>query len=511
MNSALEPQTDFQAAWQRASPEAARDWSAVAYFFARDLQKRLNVPVGIIQTTWSGTAAEAWTDAASLAADPDFEPILRRWTDAPESEKELARRPAPYSLEFDDFELFADDPARGRVLSDFDDGALKTSTGGSWTAVRNPSSEFGFVAQGRGGSAHALRYSGALVASTYAALNATYAADNSPVDLSRYAGVRFNVRGRGFFKIHSLQPSITDWDDYTTRGFAATPEWQRVTVRFDELRQAGWGVRHEFTPQSLTGFSVEILRQKDGGPALPPSSLFNAMVAPLTAYSIRGAIWYQGESNAGRSYQYRKLLPALIRGWRSAWGEGDFPFLVVQLAAYGAGPNAAAQSGWAELREAQLMTLRNTPQTGLAVTIDVGEPGNVHPARKAEVGERLALWALGTTYGRRLVYSGPLYESSKVEGGRVRIRFNHAGGGLATSDGGPLKGFIVAGADRVFHAAQAVVEGDAVVVSSPEVARPLAVRYAWADSPVCNLVNREGLPASPFRTDDWPGVTANSK
>ena len=511
MHSALEPRADFDAAWQTASPESAKDWSAVAYFFARDLQARLKVPVGIIQTTWSGTAAEAWTDAASLASDPDFEPILRRWADAPESEKELARRPAPYSLQFDDFELFSDGTAPALTLSDFDGGALKTAAGGSWTAVLNAGSDFRTVSSGRGDAGRAVAYAGALTASTYAALNASFAADNSPVDLSRYAGLRFSARGRGFFKVRFVQPSITDWDDYATRGFEASPEWRRVTVRFDELRQAGWGVRQPFTPGALKGFAVEILRRRDGGPALPPSSLYNGMVAPLMPYAVRGAIWYQGESNAGRSYQYRKLLPAMIRGWREGWGQGDFPFLVVQLSAYGAGPNPEARSGWAELREAQLLTSKSTPQTGLAVTVDLGEPGNVHPARKAEVGRRLALWALGTTYGQGLVYSGPLYESSRVERGGVRIRFRHVGGGLTTSDGGPPKGFIVAGDDRVFHAARAVVEGDTVVVSSPEVPRPVSVRYAWADSPVCNLVNREGLPASPFRTDDWPGVTADAR
>jgi sialate O-acetylesterase len=277
------------------------------------------------------------------------------------------------------------------------------------------------------------------------------------------------------------------------------------------LRQAGWGVRRAFAPQSLTGFSVDVMRTPNGDPLLPPSSLYHGMIAPLVPFAIRGALWYQGESNAGRAYQYRKLLPALIESWRAAWGQGDFPFLVVQLANYGEGKITAAGSAWAELREAQLLTFRQTPNTGLAVTIDLGEAGNVHPARKAEVGERLALWALGTTYRQRVVYSGPVFESVKAEAGGVRVRFTHTGGGLAAVGGGPLKGFVVAGEDRKFHVARAVIEGDTVKVSSPLATRPVAVRYAWADDPECNLVNREGLPASPFRTDDWPAVTAGAK
>jgi sialate O-acetylesterase len=181
-------------------------------------------------------------------------------------------------------------------------------------------------------------------------------------------------------------------------------------------------------------------------------------------------------------------------------------FLIVQLPNHGAIPSQPAESAWAELREAQLLTLKGVPATGLTVTIDVGDPKDVHPHRKAEVGQRLALWALAATYKQPIVYSGPLYQSMAVEGTKIRIRFLHTGGGLKAM-GGSLRGFAVAGADRKFHWASAVIEGDSVLVSSPEVAAPVAVRYAWADSPECNLFNAEGLPASPFRTDDWPGIT----
>jgi sialate O-acetylesterase len=250
-----------------------------------------------------------------------------------------------------------------------------------------------------------------------------------------------------------------------------------------------------------------------GDPRNPsmPTAIFNAMVAPLTPYAIRGAIWYQGESNARRAQEYRKLLPMMIRSWRRAWGEGDFPFLIVQLANFTPPKPEPAESFWAELREAQLMTSLSVPKTGLAVAIDIGEANNIHPLNKQEVGKRLALAARAIAYGESLVYSGPIYRSRTIEGNKIRIHFKHVDGGLVAKGGEGLTGFAIAGEDRKFVWAEAVIEGETVVVSSPEAARPAAARYAWADNPACNLYNRAGLPASPFRTDDWPGAAEGSK
>jgi sialate O-acetylesterase len=200
----------------------------------------------------------------------------------------------------------------------------------------------------------------------------------------------------------------------------------------------------------------------------------------------------------------------MIRDWRAKWAQGDFPFYFVQLANWKARKEDSIDSEWAELREAQLMTLRGVPRTGMAVAIDIGEPDNLHPRNKLDVGLRLARWALARDYGMKVETSGPLYESQVIEAGRVRLRFTHAEG-LKTSDGGPPRGFFVAGADRKFHPAEARVEKDSIVVWSGEVPQPSAVRYAWADSPSANLYNGAGLPASPFRTDDWPGLTAGKQ
>jgi sialate O-acetylesterase len=223
-----------------------------------------------------------------------------------------------------------------------------------------------------------------------------------------------------------------------------------------------------------------------------PASLYNGMIAPLQPYAIRGVIWYQGEANVGREQQYRTLFPALIADWRRAWGEGDFPFLFVQIAPY--------KDMTPEIREAQFLTWLRTPNTALAVTIDCGDPTNIHPAHKQPVGARLALAARALAYGEKTEYSGPAFATMQVAGTRAVLQFTHVGGGLV-APGGTLNGFTIAGADKVFHPASAEIQGDTVVVSADAVAQPVAVRYGWANVPEGNLFNTAGLPASLFRTD----------
>ena len=357
-----------------------------------------------------------------------------------------------------------------------------------------------------GGHGFAVQVSGRMDGTQSSTLTVSYKADKSVVDLTAFAGIRFWVRGSGSFRFKSLQPTIGDWDDYGTQVLKASADWQPVTLWFRELRQDGWGVVLPFTQDSLSGFGIENFTTV-GTAEMPATGLYEGMITPLLPYGFRGAIWYQGESNAPKAHQYRKLLPAMIKGWRKASENKDFNFLIVQLPNHGATPEQPEDSVWAELREAQLMTLKQVPHTGLAVTIDVGDPKNVHPHRKLEVGQRLALWAMGTTYKKSVIYSGPLYESMQIDGREIRLHFTHVGSGLEARGGGELQGFAVAGTDRTFHWADARIEGDSIVVSSRAVATPLAVRYAWADDPLCNLFNKDGLPASPFRTDDWARIT----
>lgn len=313
------------------------------------------------------------------------------------------------------------------------------------------------------------------------------------------------MRGDGSFRFRSKQPTITDYDDYATPVLKATADWRPITIPFRDLRQDGWGVVKDFTPASLSGFSIECLTSLEYA-LMPVSGLYEGMITPLLSYGFRGALWYQGESNAWRPYQYRKLLPALIRNWRDASHQQDLDFLIVQLPNHGAIPDEPGESAWAQVREAQLMTVQKVPHTGLAVTIDVGDPNDLHPHRKLEVGQRLAVWALGTTYKQPVEPSGPLYDAKQIEGGEVHLHFEHVGSGLETRGDTELHGFAVAGADLKFHWADARITGNTVIVSSRDVPQPVAVRYAWGDSPRCNLFNKEGLPASPFRTDDWPGI-----
>ncbi len=502
---AHDPQPDtLPASWQLCTPDSAKDFSAVAYYFARDLHRKLKVPIGIVESVWSGTTIEEWMAPEAAQRDPEVKSAIDLWN------RTEGRPFVPaFDLEFDDFELLAD-PATGNKnlsVSNFDEGNASNTLGGYWSYDRRwaPETTFELVAPGRGGSGFAARVMGHLDASDDARLNARFQPDGSPVDISTYVGIRFWVRGNGSFRILAVEPTITDADDYAATLTHASEDWMPITIWFRDLRQEGWGVIKDFTPASLTGFSVEAFSPTGYAPR-PASALYQGMITPLLPYSFRGVIWYQGESNALQARQYHGLLPALIESWRLASHQGQMPFLIVQLPNHGAIPNQPAESAWAELREAQFLTLNRLPGTGLAVTIDVGDPKDVHPHRKAEVGQRLALWALGTTYQQPIVYSGPLYQSMAVEGSKIRVRFTNTGSGLEARDG-VLRGFAVADADRKFHWASAVIEGDSVLVSSPEVAAPVAVRYAWADSPECNLFNAEGLPASPFRSDDWPGIT----
>ena len=241
-----------------------------------------------------------------------------------------------------------------------------------------------------------------------------------------------------------------------------------------------------------------------------PAALFHGMIAPLIPCAMRGVIWYQGESNARSASDYQKLFPALIRGWREAWAMpppfrpgapgGDFPFLFVQLAAYGGKPKQPVENGWANLREAQAMALK-LPNTGMAVAIDIGDAKRIHPPNKQEVGRRLGLLARAIAYHEHIEASGPQYQSMRVEGDKIHLAFEYSGGGLMVKGGGSLTGFAIAGEDVKWHPAHAGIAGSEVIVTSPHAPRPLAVRYGWANNPDCNLLNKAGLPASPFRTD----------
>jgi sialate O-acetylesterase len=272
-------------------------------------------------------------------------------------------------------------------------------------------------------------------------------------------------------------------------------------------------------------------KQGDKVGANSASNLYNGMIYPILNYNVKGAVWYQGESNAGQAYKYRALHNAMIENWRKDFHNPDLAFHFVQLAPYTAVAKTPGDSNWAELREAQMMTLAKLKNTGMAVITDFGDEADIHPSPKRWAGERLGLAARGVTYGEKIVYSGPMYKSAKFDGAKATLTFDHVGGGLITkeieqtpsrnanaknafawrvkegSTNAPLIGFTAAGKDQKFHNAKAEIVGSTVVVTSDAVTDVVAVRYGWANHPVCNLYNREGLPASPFRTDEFRGIT----
>jgi sialate O-acetylesterase len=244
-----------------------------------------------------------------------------------------------------------------------------------------------------------------------------------------------------------------------------------------------------------------------------PGNIYNGVLKSHLGYGIKGAIWYQGESNAGRAYQYRDLFPFMIQNWRSEWGQGDFPFYWVQLADFREEKSMPGDSDWAELREAQTMTMDKLPNSGQVVIVDIGEGKDIHPKNKVDVGRRLARWALAKQYGIAIDYQSPRYESMEKANNTITLKFASVGKGWRPFDVNELRGFIIAGEDKKFFPAKAeIIPGSNMIkVSSPDVPNPVAVRYAWADNPICNVFSSNGLPLTPFRTDDWPGITAGKE
>ena len=357
------PLEDTEAKWQQASPETTPDFSAIGFYYAKLLNRQLDVPVGMIQSAWGGTLAESWMRKEILATDKDFHPILERF-----SEKVLG-----YSEKFKEYET-----------------------------------------------------------------------------------------------------KLKEWE--------STEESKR-----EEKPKA---------PQ---------LRDKNS-----PSSLYNGMISPIIPYKIKGVIWYQGEANRRRGWQYRKLFPALIENWRKDWNQGPFSFYFVQIAPYKY-PNTDKYLV-PELRDAQLHTMKTVVNTGMVVTTDIGNIDDIHPKNKSTVANRLFLWAMANNYGKpNIVHSGPIYKSMTVENDKIRIMFDHLGQGLTAPYYEPIKGFEIAGEDKKFYPADAIIERNTVLVGNVEIEKPVAVRFGWDKAAQTNLSNRQGLPASPFRTDDWPAVSVEAK
>jgi len=514
-NTSSTPLADLEGHWLVTTPDDAAHFSAVGYFFGRELFQHLKVPVGLIHSSWGGTPAEAWTRHDALLS-PELKPILDKYESSlnalPQAKEAYARALA----EWEEKNLYIDAGNKGEALGYADpatssadwsrmdlpkqfetaglliDGAvwfrkeleLPASWSGKDLVLNLPPIDDEDVTYFNGtkvGSISRATPNSYMVPRKYTVPGSLVRAGRNVIAVRVFD----NAGEGGFSRGGAFSIGPADAEAIALRGV-----WDYKVEQALEPKHPDWGSRPE---------AVGVSNQNN------PSVLYNAMIAPLVPFVIRGVIWYQGESNAGRAYQYRTLFPTMIRDWRSAWGN-NFPFYFVQLANWHANKAEPDESDWAELREAQMMTLRE-PQTGMAVTIDIGDADELHPRNKLDVGRRLAAWALADTYKQKVIPSGPLFDRYTINGNEVRIRFKHADG-LKTMDGGPLKGFAIAGEDRHFVWADARIDGDTVIVSSPKISKPVAVRYGWADNPIANLYNKAGLPASPFRTDDWPGITA---
>ncbi len=480
--------------WDKCSPDAAKHFSAVAYFFGRELHKDLNVPIGLINCNWGGTPAEAWASAEMLKTLPEYKDRVIDLENGPNWEDDI---------EANNERGIEKNKLIKTSLKGLELGVHKVNyNSNDWSAVIAPNWEE--------------ELDGIVWMRKVIEVPKEYKGTELRFDLGRIdnqATVYFNEIELG--TTHS--PYFTT---FTIPAKLAKAGKNVIAVRL--LHR--WATPNFLGPEERmklyapSGAVLEDLagpwKYKTGlEPAFPeikgyshyPASLYNGMLHAIVPFGIKGVIWYQGESNAGRAYEYRALFQSMIEDWRVRWGMDYFPFLFVQLANFMDIPEQPQEDAWAELREAQFMALR-LPNTGMAVTIDIGEMFDIHPRNKQDVGHRLALAAKKIAYNQDIAYSGPLYKSMEINGRDIELAFDHIGKGLQVK-GEKLTGFQIAGKDKKFYWANAQIVGGEVFVSSDKVKSPVAVRYGWAINPECNLFNKNGLPASPFRTDDWPGKT----
>jgi len=515
-NISSKPLTDLTAqsgGWLPCSPKTVADFSAVAYFFGKNLYENKNIPIGLINSSWGGTYAEAWTSGESLKTMPDYRLAVDEM-----KHKEI-------DTEMLKIQYKADSTRLNKQVLDADKGFLNgkpiwvanniDETG--WKSMRIPDK---WENEGLPNFDGVVWFRKTIDIPTdwqnkKLSLNLDMIDDN---DITYFNGVKVgSTDGWTMIRNYTIPASIVHagkavitvrvFDTGGSGGIYGDATLMKLSVTPDKsISMAGnWLYKIGFN-QNLIKISDALVNWNNPN---QPTVLYNAMINPLIPFTIKGAIWYQGEANSDKAYQYRELFPLLIKDWRKQWNS-DFPFYFVQLANYTASLPEPSEASWAELREAQLHTL-HLNNTGMAVTIDIGDEKDIHPKNKQEVGRRLSLIARANTYNEDVFFSGPIYDSYRIEGNSIRISFKYADNGLKIPNGEILKGFAIAGLDHQFHWATAQIIGHDAIVTCKDVENPIAVRYAWAANPVCNLFNNADLPASPFRTDDWPGITSGKK
>ena len=491
--------------WKKLSTDNINSFSAVAYHFGKFLHKELNVPIGLISDNLGATAVETWMSNEALRQFPQFEQMIGP----------IVKDGKSFAQLHSSFEKVKKDWDKHYYKgTGFEEEWFKPETGvNDWKPIKASGNTWEQVED-------LATYDGAVWFRTTFDLPQNFSGESFPIslmqiddyDIAWVNGHKIGeTYGRHNHRNYSVPSNILKekgnvlvirvYDNGGIGGFTTSEFWGNPIL---------WGDWLYKKDESLNLEKARKPNLPNATPFSSPGVLYNANIAPLTSFPITGAIWYQGESNADRAYEYRELFPAMIKDWRKQWKQGDFPFLFVQLANYEAESEHPKQSDWAELREAQWMTL-SLPNTGMATAIDIGEANDIHPKNKEDVGKRLGLAALKIAYGKDTVYSGPTFKSMKVEGGNAIIEFDNLGTGLTTKDKyGYVRGFQMAGADKKFHWAKATIEGNTVIVTCSKVSAPVAVRYAGDNNPgPLDLYNKEQLPAVPFRTDRWDGGTIN--
>lgn len=471
--------------WKVCSPETVKNFSAVGYLYGKYLNSAINMPIGLINTSYGGTEVELWTSEAGLRRHPELGAAVDAKIAAASTTTEAAREREAL--------IKSDEDRPDWIRSEVGWAVLKTAPNFEKMGFENFDGSVWFRATIE-------LTPGQSVSKAILNLGAIDDEDTTWVNGKKIGGQTVWNESRSYVVPDGLLVAgkntivVRVLDTLSNGGFA-NAEDAHLEVGGYKVKLVDWMFRKGI---DLTGKPAPSNQIRAAG-------LYNAMVHPLIPYGIRGAIWYQGESNVSRAYQYRSSFPAMVKDWRTLWKQGDFPFYFVQIAPF----NYNSQGQSAELREAQLLATKSIPNSGMVVTTDlVDNLADIHPSNKIDVAERLSRIALRRTYGFRNVSDrGPTFKNMKIEGDKIRLNFDDANG--LEFRGGTALGFTIAGSDLVFAPANAVIQGKSIVVSAPGVLNPQAVRFGWGDAPVLNLFNGAGLPASPFRTDDFPLLTRN--
>ncbi|PBJ10986.1 sialate O-acetylesterase [Flavobacterium sp. ACN6] len=498
------PKDDLkQGKWEVSSKETVGNFTAVGYYFAKKLYSELKIPIGIINTSWGGTNVETWTSREAFQNSPEFKAMI---ADVPvvdiDSVFEIYKKSVLDNLKkVQGFDVSMENETQ------FKDPNFQDK---NWPEIKVPSlwenQQIGnidgivwmrktIVLTAEQAKKEAILHLAKVDDEDKTYVNGVEVGTNNLWDKLRVYKIPANVLKEG---TNVIAVRITDYSG--GGGIYGDPTDLKIDFKGSN-----------FPLDGLWKFNV-IQVKIAISPNSYPSLLYNAMVNPLVPYAMQGVLWYQGEANVWRAKEYKKSFPLMINDWRTKFKQGNFPFYFVQLSTFDEfGGNSQKGSRWAELREAQSETLK-LPNTGMAVTTDIGNAKDIHPTNKQDIGLRLAAIAMNDLYGKKQVHSGPTYKSQEIKGNQIILTFDNTGSGLSTLNNNELKGFEIAGSDKVFHAAKAIIKDNKIIVSSEKVLNPVAVHYGWADDDTTiNLFNKEKFPASPFRTDNWEMITANEK